>query len=144
MRAERSTLGWLGMVLGGAALLLALVHFYAGPFSPQPSLEEVVAEKAVAIKRATMAALKGETVTAAVKSRRFDADRGAHLAVAVLGGLATVLGFAGFARRESLRVAAGALCLGAGAVAFQFLTIAIGVIVLAILVAAALGSLGVS
>jgi hypothetical protein len=36
------------------------VHFWGGPFTPQPSLETSVAEKAVAIRDATLAALKGE------------------------------------------------------------------------------------
>lgn len=144
MHSEASTAGWVGIALGAAALILALVHFYAGPFSPQPTLEDVVAEKAVAIKRATVAALKGENPPAREDARRLDADRLAHGAVAVMGGIAVVLAVIGFARKEAPRVAGGAVCLGVAAIAFQFLTVALGVIVLAILIASVVGALGVS
>lgn len=45
---------WTGIATGAIALLLALTHFMAGPFSPQPSLESPVAAKAVAIKYALL------------------------------------------------------------------------------------------
>jgi len=143
-RPEKSVLGWVGLVLGAASLLLALVHFQAGPFSPQPTLEEVVAAKAVAIKRATVAALKGEKPAPREARPQFDLDRMTEIAVATCGGLAMVLAAVGFARRESMRVAVGALCLGAAGVAFQFLTIALGVIVIVVLVGGVLGSFSLS
>jgi hypothetical protein len=103
-------------------------------------LEDVVAEKAVAIKKATVAALKGEKPAPREERRHYDLDRITHITVATTGGLAMVLAAVGFARRESTRVAVGALCLGAAGVAFQFLTIALGVIVIVVLVGAVLGS----
>lgn len=144
MHSEASTAGWVGITLGAMALLLALVHFYAGPFTPQPRIEDVVANKAVAIKQAAVAALKGEKLAPREAPKRFDADRIAQTAVAVMGGASVVFAVIGFVRRESLRAAVGAACLGAAALAFQFLAIALGVIVLAILVSAAVGTLGVS
>ena len=60
MLAEK--LGYYGIAAGAAALLLAVVHFWAGPFAPQPSLETVVAESAVEIRDATVRALRGETI----------------------------------------------------------------------------------
>ena len=62
MEPKKATTSFIGIGVGAVALLLALVHFWAGPFSPQPSLEQTVAEKAVSIRDATIAALKGETV----------------------------------------------------------------------------------
>ena len=122
--------------------MIVLVHFCAGPFSPQPQVEKTIAEKAVAIRDATVAALKGEEFEeAAPRSRPMDLDRIASISGAVLGGLAIILGVVGFARRESLRVAGGAVVLGASAIAFQFLVVAIGAILLAILIAAVLSQL---
>ncbi|MGE0486444.1 MAG: hypothetical protein AB7Q81_19995 [Gammaproteobacteria bacterium] len=144
MLATKAIAGWLGIVLGALSLLLALVHFYAGPFSPQPTLEEVVAEKAAAIKRATVAALKGEKVESHEERQSFDLDRIAQITIAVSGGTAIVLAFVGFARRESGRVAIGAVCLGVAGVAFQFLTVALGVIALVVLIGAALSTLVVN
>lgn len=144
MSAGNSAVGWAGMGLVALSLLLAQVHFYAGPFSPQPTLEEVVAEKAAAIRSATVAALRGEKPAVRDDIHPYDLDRITELGVAVSGGLAIVLVFVGFARREAVRVAVGALCLGAAGVAFQFLTVALGVIALVVLIGPALGTTVVS
>ena len=61
MAEGRATWSFAGIGIGGFALLLVIAHFWAGPFVPQPTLEEVVAEKAVSIRKATISALKGET-----------------------------------------------------------------------------------
>jgi len=135
--------GFTGIAIGAIALLLALVHFWAGPFSPQPSLEKTVAEKAVAIKAATLAALKGEEPETPVKRSSMDTDQILSLATAVLGGLAIILGVLGYARKEPLRVAGGAAVLGGSAIAFQFAVLALGAIVVAILIAAVLSQIGI-
>ncbi len=131
-----------GIAVGAVALLLVLVHFYAGPFAPQKPIERTVAETAVAIRDATVAALRGEDVEDEVSQRDFDIDRALAIFAAVLGGLAIILGVVGFAKGEPARAAGGAAVLGAGAIAFQFAIVAIGAIVLAILVAAVIGQLG--
>lgn len=140
MAEKRPTFGAIGMTFGAIALLLAMIHFWGGPFSPRPSLEQTVAETAAAIKEATLATLKGEEAPPP-KRTRVDLDRVAHLTTAVLGGLAIILGLVGFVRRESLRAAGSAAVLGTGAIAFQFAVLALGVIVLAILVASVLYNL---
>jgi hypothetical protein len=40
---NRSTIGFIGMEVGAVALLVAIIHFWMGPFSPQASLERNVA-----------------------------------------------------------------------------------------------------
>ena len=132
-----------GIVLGAAALLLAIVHFWAGPFSPQPSIERTVAEKAVAIRDATVAALRGEEVENSTSSRKIDLDKGLEILAAVLGGFGIILGVVGFAKGEPTRAAGGAAALGAGAIAFKFAVIALGAIVLAILIATVISQLGI-
>ena len=142
MTEQNSTISFIGIGLGSIALLLAIVHFWAGPFTPQPSLEQTVAEKAVSIKKATIAALKGEEAPEA-QSRPVDADQLLSIGTAVLGGLAIILGVVGYAKKEPLRVAGGAAVLGGSALAFQFAVIALGAIVLAILVGAVLSQIGI-
>lgn len=137
--------GAIAIVFGGMALMLAIVHFWSGPFSPQPSLETTVAEKAVAIRDATMAALKGEEAKNAAATNvrsNWDLDKVARLATGVLAGLAIILAVVSLALHEPLRVAAGGVILGGAALAFQFAILAIGAIFVAILIAAVLGELG--
>ena len=93
---------------------LALVHFWAGPFSPQPTLETTVAEKVVSIKNATVKALKGEKYRETYKPG-WDVDKIVNVSTAVLGGLAVILSVLAFAKKEPARVAAGgARCPAAG------------------------------
>ena len=141
MAERRATLGFIGMALGSLALLAALVHFYAGPFAPQPTMEQTVAEKAVAIRDATVAALKGEEVESAARKSSIDTDKAIMIGTSVLGGLAIILGVFGFARDESMKVALGAGVLGSAAIAFQFIAVALGMIVFAIILAGVLSVL---
>ena len=131
------------MGLGSLALLMALFHFYAGPLSPQPAIEDTVAEKAVAIRDATIAALKGEEKKKEmVDVSSPDLDKVMSIATAMFGGLAIILGVIGFVRHEPLRAATGAAVLGGSAIAFQFLVVALGVIALVILIAVTLSQFG--
>ncbi|MCX4186309.1 hypothetical protein [Methylophaga sp. OBS4] len=143
MDEPKSTLSFSGIGLGAIALLLAILHFWAGPFSPQASIEQTVAEKAISIKQATIAALKSEEAAPSTQSRLMDLDQVASIATATLGGLAIIFGVIGFAKKEPLRVAGGAAVLGGSAIAFQFAVMALGAIVLAILVAAVLSQIGI-
>ncbi len=139
MSSPSATISFFGIAIGAVALLMALVHIWAGPFSPQPSIEEVVAEKAVAIREAAQAALRGEETPKSSSQSSFDTDRIVQVLTAILGGLAIIFGVVGRAKDEPMRVAGGAIALGGGALAFQFLAVALGIIVIAILVSAVLG-----
>ena len=134
--------GFTGIGIGAVSLLLALVHFWAGPFSPQQPLEETIAEKAVAIRDATVAAMKGEEFESQPQAKRIDLDQAINIAIAVLGGIAIILGVIGFATGERKRAAFGAIFLGGAAIGYQFLTVALVAIIFAILVAAVLSQLG--
>lgn len=141
---KQPIVGMIGIILGAAALLLAIVHFWAGPFTEQPSLETTVAQKAVAIRDATIAALKGEDATPGPRadtSSRWDLDRVSRIATGVMAGLAIILAVVSLALHEPLRVAAGGVILGSAALAFQFVILAIGAILIATLIAAVLGEL---
>ena len=143
MEANSSRVGFIGIAVGAVALLMAIVHFWAGPISTRPSLEQSVAEKAVAIKNATVAALKGETIEEKAAARSIDFDQGIRMATGILGGLALILGVVSFAKSEPFRVGGGAVFLGGASLAFQFAVIALGVIALAMLIGAVLSEIGI-
>jgi len=97
----------------------------------------------VAIKNATIAAIKGERIEKEVAPRRIDLDHGVRIITSDVGGLALILGIVCFAKREPLRVGGGAAFLGGAAIAFQFAVIALGAIVLAILIGTVLSQIGI-
>jgi uncharacterized membrane protein YcjF (UPF0283 family) len=108
-------------------------------------MEKTVAEKAVAIRDATVAVLKGEEYAPAVeraKRARWDLDQIALLATGVMAGAAIILAVVSLAMHEPLRVAAGGVILGGAALAFQFVILAIAAFCMAILIGAVLGELG--
>jgi hypothetical protein len=143
MENNKSLLSFIGISIGSVSLLLALFHFYAGPFSPQPTLEDTVAEKAVAIRDTTISALKGEKREKKSTKLEWNLDKVTDITTALLGGIAIILGVLGFAKKESTKVAGGAAVLGASAIAFQLFTVALGVLVVVILVAVVLNQIGI-
>ena len=144
MIQESSKLGFIGIGFGAVALVLAIVHFWAGPFSPQLTLEQTIAKKAVAIKKATLAVLKGKKVEPTIQNTPWDLDRTIDVITPLLGSFAVIFGVLSLANKESLRVASGAGILGGLAIAFQFATLALGAIIVVILVAVVLSQIGIS
>lgn len=128
-----SPCGQVGIIVGGLALVLTLVHFWIGPLAPEPSLEETVSEAARSIKDAAVAAWKGEEVETERRSG-FDADKGLDALSVGLAGIAMVLGILGFARREPLRAPLGAVFLGLSALALEFAVWAFGALLIAAVV----------
>lgn len=118
------------------------MHFWAGPFSPQPTLETTVAEKAASIKNATIKALKGEEYRETYKAN-WDTDKIIDVSTAVLGGLAFILSILAFAKQEPTRVAAGGAALGVSAIAFQFIAMYAMALLVVLLIAAVLSGLGI-
>ena len=133
--------GFIGIAVGGMALLLALVHFWAGPFSPQPTLETTVAKKAKSIKDATIKALKGQEYRETYKAN-WDADKITDVSTAILGGLAFIISILAFAKQEPMRVATGGAALGVSAIAFQFIAMYAMTLLVVLLIAAVLLGLG--
>ncbi|MBF0235534.1 MAG: hypothetical protein HQK65_21235 [Desulfamplus sp.] len=142
MNQSPTKFGFIGIAIGSIALLLALVHFWAGPFSPQPTLETKVAEKAASIKNATIKALKGEEYRETYKSN-WDADKITNVSTAVLGGLAFILSILAIAKQEPTRVAAGGAALGVSAIAFQFIAMYAMALLVVLLIAAVISGLGI-
>lgn len=111
--------GHISVFLGAIALLSVLIHFWAGPYAPQPKLEDAVAQSAVKIRDATIRALRGEEPPAPARSG-WDLDRTVDAGNAGLAGLAIVIAVVGFIRREPVRPAIAGAALGASAIIFQF------------------------
>lgn len=143
MEQKQSKFGVFGIALGAIALLLALLHFWAGPFSPQPTLETVVAEKAASIRSAALDALKGKEPVKETFTVKWNIDKVTEVITALLGGLAVILAIVGFANKEPNRVAGGAAALGVSAIAFQFIAMYAMALLVVLLICAALSSLGV-
>ena len=141
MSNKKSKFGIVGVGIGSVALLLALFHFYAGPLSTQPKLEHAIAETAVALRDATIAAFRGNEIKKKSWIPKWNANKLTDVITALFGGLAIISGIFAFIRKESLRVAGGAAVLGGGAIAFQFAALALGAIVVAIILSAVLSQL---
>ncbi|MCH2191653.1 MAG: hypothetical protein MK188_12080 [Gammaproteobacteria bacterium] len=143
MNQTKNISGYFGITIGGIALMLSLVHFWAGPFAPQPTLETSIAEKAVAIKDATIKALKGEEYKKEqIPNKKWDLDRIIYVLTAVLGGLAVILAVVSFAKHEKRAVAGGAAALGISAIAFQFIAMFAMVLLFVLLLSSVISSLG--
>ena len=131
---KQNIFGWSGIALGGLALLLAMVHFYAGPFAPQQTLESLVAGKAVAIKESLLASLAGHQIPEKVSRPHYDVDRILKIVTAVLAVRAVVLGAIAGACKENPRAVSAAVMLGIGTLAFQIAMFAFGVVMAIFLV----------
>lgn len=138
----KSKFASIGLTAGSIGLLLALFTFWAGPFAPKQTVESVVAEKAAAIRDATVRALKGEDVEKTFIRRDWDIDNTLDIVTALLGGLALILGVVAYARSESKRMAGGAVALGASAIAFQFVAMYAMALLVVLLIASVLHSIG--
>ncbi|MGY0561348.1 hypothetical protein ACW7G2_11595 [Luteimonas sp. A277] len=129
-------LSTLGLGLGALALLVAIVHFWIVAAAPSPPLEDMIADKVVAIRDATVNRFTGRAEEPQGDGS-WDREQLVIAATSLLGGLAIVLAIFGFVRREPRRPCIGAAVLGVGAVAFPFVIGALG----AVIVLLALGAI---
>lgn len=140
MTTSRHAFAFAGLIAGALATLIAVVHFWAGPIVEPPPIEEVIADKIVATKEATVAKLLGKPAPVRPRPDAWGPDRMVQVGGATLGALAIVLAAFGFARGESKRQSLAALGLGATGVLFPLL----GTLVVLVAVVAILGSFGFS
>ena len=126
----------IALALGALALLACIVHFWVSAAAPSPAIEDVVADKVVAIRDATIDRLAGRT--AKPQERSWGRDQLFIAATSFFGGLAIVLAAIGFARKEPRRSCAVAAALGVAAVVFPYVIGAIGAVIVIIAVGAVL------
>lgn len=140
---KKNTIALIGFIVGILALSSALFSFFVGPFSEPPAIEEVVADKAVDIKNAIVAKIKGEKYKAPEKQKEsFDIDKVIQITVIAGGLIALILGSVAFVNREDKRMCIVALSFGGAAIAFQYVVIALGAILFVILLAVVLNQMG--
>ena len=135
----RPLAGIAAFVLGSAALLMVLAHFWAGPLAPQQRIGITVGEIAADMREAAVRKLKGERPPQTVaQTRPWTTDRTLDLVKALLAGLALIAGCASLIRRESRRAAIAGMVLGASAIAFHLFTWAVLLVAGAIIISAAI------
>lgn len=126
----------IALALGALALLACIVHFWVVAAAPSPAIEDVVANKVVAIRDATINRLAGRTPE--VQEQSWGREQLITAATSLFGGLAIVLAAVGFVRKEPRRSCAVAAALGVAAVAFLYVIGAIGAVIVIIAVGAVL------
>ncbi|WP_380182504.1 hypothetical protein [Kalamiella sp. sgz302252] len=130
---RKNYFSWFGIAFGAIGLLLVVVNFMAGPFSPHATLEGMIAMKAVAIKQTTIAALTGKNLASALPV--WDIDRLIATIIAVMATAAIVAGVIGGVLRENREAAIAAVLFGVSVIAFQLaLTIIAGLLLIMLLV----------
>ncbi|MEI7367657.1 hypothetical protein WCT94_08505 [Pectobacterium sp. 1950-15] len=122
---KKSKFSTIGMVLGALALLIAVSYFWAGPSTPEVTIEEQIAEKIVSIRDTTLNRLMGKAPSTQQPESPFNERRLVISATSALGCLAIIFAVFGFARRESARPCISAAMLGIAVIAFPFIISAI-------------------
>jgi hypothetical protein len=136
----RAIFGWSGFVTGACALLLTLVIVWAGPFAPQRDAGVILGELAAGIAQSATRAVAGQPQPEPVAVAR-DIDDYLNIAVAVLAGLALVLGIAALIRHEHRQAAVSGIVLGGLAIGVQLFAFAVMIIAGAVVIAGLLYSM---
>lgn len=140
--ARPRVLGVLGAVIGLMAMVVTVLHFYLGPIKEPPTVESFVAEKAVGIKQAIEARIKGETHRPQVDTQAFDPDLMLQRGSMIAALAAVSLGVFGFLRKEEAMPSGLAVGLGGATVVFSLSIVIAGIIVFAMVIAAIVAALG--
>ncbi|WP_255433920.1 hypothetical protein [Pectobacterium sp. CFBP8739] len=111
----------IGMIFGAIGLVAAVGYFWAGPSTPEVSIEERIAEKVVSIRDTTLNRLLGKPAPTPPPQSAFNEERLVIAATSVLGCFAIICAVFGFARRESTRPCMSAAMLGITVIAFPFI-----------------------
>ena len=117
---KKATFGVIAVILGFVAFAAVVAHFFAGPVAPPPPIEVSIAEKAVEIRDATVAALKGEEYEAEPDVRPKTLDDYMTLGFMGLAVLAILMAIIGFIQHERIRPSVAGAALGGLAITFQF------------------------
>lgn len=113
--------GWLSFLLGAAALLAAVLVFWAGPFAPQQTVEVSLGEMAAEVARSAARDVMGMEQPAPEPVAR-DVDDWLQIGIGGLGALAVIMGVGAITAGGRGRSSAGGVVLGGMAIAFQFFT----------------------
>lgn len=145
MQIKGNLFSFIGLLFGALALLLALFHFWAGPFTPHATLETLVAGKITSVREAAISALMGNPVQEVKAAKTWNIDIILTLSTSMLAVVAIVLGvIAGFYKENRWGVRA-ALFFGLGVLTFQiamfWLSVLLVVLLIVMLASALTGNL---
>ena len=141
---KKATFGIIAVVLGFIAFAAVVAHFFAGPVDPPPPIEVSIAEKAVEIRDATVAALKGEEYEAEPDIRPKTLDDYMTLGFMGLAALAILMAVIGFIQHERIRPSVAGAALGGLAITFQFAVVLFMGLLFALILAVVLEQLDFS
>ncbi len=133
--------GFIGFALGGAALLLVLITFVAGPFAPQQSVGVSLGDIAAEAGKATLRNWLGMEQPAA-EAPAWTIDRILRVVSISLAVFAVLCGAFGYFRRERRDIAAWAVGLGSSAMILQFFSSALMIILGVVIICALIYALG--
>lgn len=131
---QGSAFGWLGFMIGSAALIMTLVIFWAGPFAPQQAAGVTLGELAADVAKSAARSVAGLEQPEPVAMPR-TIDDYLEIAVGVLAGLAIIAGVAAFIRHEAKRVAISGMALGGLAIGIQLFAMTIMMLVSGLVIA---------
>lgn len=112
--------GIASIVLGSAALLLAVIIIFGGPFAPQQSAGTSLGEIAGEMREAAQRKLQG-LPQPEPQARPWTVDRVLQILAPALGVLAIVAAVVSAVQSNSRRMAAYGTALGVSAILVQFL-----------------------
>jgi hypothetical protein len=144
MKSERKgkTLGTIGTILGLIAFGIGLLHFTFGPIEEPEPVESFVADTTVKLKDAISAKIKGEEYKPAKVEKSLDMDETLYKGVMLGGFIALALGAIGFSQNEEWRPCGVAFVLGGAAITLQLSIAFVGALILFLIIAAIISSLG--
>lgn len=111
--------GYAAVVFGVAALAIAMLTVFGGPFSPQPSVGQTIGEIAGDMRASALRAVRGEEQPPPVP-QPWDIDRVLMVTAPLLAVGAIALSLVSAIRREGLKLASYGAVLGVSAIVFQF------------------------
>ncbi|WP_420863607.1 hypothetical protein [Algirhabdus cladophorae] len=139
---QKPVLGVIGFFVGAAAILLVLIHFWAGPFAPQQPAGVTLGELAGDIaKNAARKAIGLDPAEQDLIPQVWDIDRYLEIIAPILAGLAGIFGVAGLVCNEKWRFSGAAILFAVVAVVFQLFAFTILMLVGVLLIYAILSSL---
>lgn len=145
MPIKGNLFSFIGLLFGTLGLLLALFHFWAGPFAPPATLETLVAGKITSVREAAISALMGNPVPEVKAAKSWNIDTILNISISVLAIIGIVLGVIAGIYKEHRWGVQTALFFGLGVLAFQvamfWLSVLLVVFFFVMLVSALTGNL---
>lgn len=133
---RKNPFGTWGVILGLLAFGAGLMHFWIGPIETDTrTVKQKIVDKTFAIKDSLAAKISSQPSRANPEPHTtFDVDKAVSNGTIVFAFFAIAFAVFSFLKREDRRYTGTALVLGGATLAFQFLLVAIGVVIIVAIV----------